>query len=374
MKRIIPFILIVLLFASCEEYYEPELDNIESMYVIDGLITTELKRHSVRISMSNGRSSENKKHTYVHDAKVYIEEPNGRAIKFIYKGNGVYTSKEAFAAQIGTTYVLRVLVDDLAFKSAPVTPLPCPEVDSISGNYFSEIKLEESEAALSGGVREERVSGIQINVSSITQNSTPYYRYLGHIVFQSNQCYPSLHGFDPIVNVYIYRNFPIAGIISLGNATQYSNQNISQLPFYSVKTNMLYHIEENPAPDIVGSRTDFEQKQVGMFVRIDQYSLSADEYKFWKALNRQQTAENFLFSPIEEQVPTNIKCITDTTTSVLGFFCISDVKSGYQAFSLQEHKQAVVSYPIEKLPYSPNDTTLIYYYYDYPSDYINFIN
>lgn len=374
MKRIIPFILTALLFVSCEEYFEPELDDIESMYVIDGQITTELKKHSVRISMSNGRSSENEKHTYVHDAKVYIEEPNGLTKQFTYTGNGVYTSKEAFAAQVGKNYVLRVFVDGLAFKSASVTPLPCPEVDSVSGKYFSELKLEESTSSLTSGVREEIVTGINVQVSCNTQNSTPYYRYLGHIVFQSNQCYPSLHGFDPIVNVYIYRSYPIASLVRLGNGTQYANQIINHLPVYSVKTDMLFHTEDNPAPDVVADRTDYEQKQVGMYVRIDQYSLSADEYKFWNAISRQQTAENYLFSPIEDQIPTNIKCITDTTINVLGYFCISDVKSGYRAFSLQRHKQAVFEYPIEKLPYSAIDTTLIYYYYDYPSEFINFIN
>lgn len=99
-------ILIVLsgmLFHSCVEEIDVQIDSSAQALVVETSITNEYKNQTVRLSKSygfeeSGSSPETK-------ATVYIEEGN-RQIKFTETEPGVYTSVISFAAQANTPYKL----------------------------------------------------------------------------------------------------------------------------------------------------------------------------------------------------------------------------------------------------------------------------
>ena len=93
-----------------------------------------------------------------------------------------------------------------------------------------------------------------------------------------------------------------------------------------------------------GSKSD-NAISVGWIVLTEVYSISSDEFGFYKLVNQQLTPTYTLFDPISTQIPSNIRLTTDTTQYMLGYFEVASVAKRntfyYVLPSLRYTKKAV---------------------------------
>ncbi len=83
------------------------------------------------------------------------------------------------------------------------------------------------------------------------------------------------------------------------------------------------------------------------------YSVSNKIYQIFTEENSQTVPDNTLFDPIPTQLGTNIKCTSDTTQSVLGYFCAASIVRSYHFFLWAEGEKNIFSYKIDSLPVIP---------------------
>lgn len=119
-----------LLLFSCEETVELDLEQVDTLYVVDGLITDQNKRHYVRLKQSADFYAQSET-PVVTDAKVFVTV-EGQTIEFLHQADepGTYRPVEAFAGQYYQRYDLRVEVGGQVIEASD-SLLPIPNIDAL---------------------------------------------------------------------------------------------------------------------------------------------------------------------------------------------------------------------------------------------------
>lgn len=129
MKKYIVLILAAYLCSNCDTAIDLDLDQHEPQYVVEGLITNELTRHSIRLSKTvafNATEPAGK----VSQATVSVLDDLGNRYDFAEDSAGLYRPVEAFAGVPGRTYTLTIDVVDQHFSATEKLPAPAG-IDSI---------------------------------------------------------------------------------------------------------------------------------------------------------------------------------------------------------------------------------------------------
>ena len=106
--------------SSCEKVIDIDLNTPETQLVIEGNITDQLMRQTIRISRSVPYTESNV-YPPVSDATVTVTDNEGRAWNFVETQPGKYTSAR-FKGESFLTYTLRVTVDDAAYTATSTMP------------------------------------------------------------------------------------------------------------------------------------------------------------------------------------------------------------------------------------------------------------
>lgn len=345
--RYLQLLIISLFLVSCEEYFTPDIDKQEVAYAFDGLITDQPGPYRVTITKSEGYNGKN---TIVTDAEVFIKCSDGKTHKLLPDSSGSYrTDSASFVGEVGKTYQLIVnTADNKKFTSDPEEMLACPEIDVVSAKYYETKKIVTNGSSYFN----ELEKGICATNCTNTAGFTPYYRYECKTIIQTRQLYDS----PILIERYIYRPITSFGSLMIADASQYKTNRISENPLNRVTNTALLVRFNNLVPDSVLADDNYKVYNCGIYVLVNQYSLSEKQYIFWKAVNDQQKSRNYLFGQIENQPVGNMHSETDV--NALGFFCVSAVKQKYGAFSLNENKNKINSYNAFCFP--DTDTIAIY--------------
>ncbi len=343
--RYLKILIAVVLLASCEEYFQPNVDVSETAYVFDGMITDQPGPYRVRITRSTGYNN-NSIEDVVTDAKVIIECNDGKTYKMTIDNDGNYLSDSSmFVGEPGKTYRLYATnVDGKTFTSSWEMLLPCPEIEQVSGLYYETKKIVKNGT----NYYDEIDMGICATNTTDAAGFTPYYRYECKVVLQTRQHYP---GSVPIER-YVYRPLDLKDNLFLADAGNYGNNKIV--------ANQLYKTTDAAMKGGIGGLVlgmeEFEVYDRGEFIRVTQYSLTEKQYKFWKAVKDQQENTKYFFGKLENQPIGNMTC--DSGDKAFGYFCASAVKQNICALSLKEKQKVVVRYDIDYFP--DTDTVAVY--------------
>ncbi len=106
--------LLILIIAGCEPNQEIswDVDEIPARLVVEGSITDELKKHTVRLSKTDNYFS-NKEAEYVSNATVSISD--GKNLFIMEEklfGSGIYETKENLKGEVGKIYTLDIEVNE----------------------------------------------------------------------------------------------------------------------------------------------------------------------------------------------------------------------------------------------------------------------
>ncbi len=365
MKRIVIIILFVIALAGCQEVFVPDIEEMEPVIVIEGMLTSLPEIHEVKISKTRS-FSERPYYPHVTDALVEIRDEDGNIIPFQHHNYGVYRSdtNNLYKAELGKTYVLRVVTSEGdVYESSPQTVLESPEISNLVCRFDQSVILTDNS---NGDVFEIKKGGIEI--IGETQGILParnYYFYRWNAYEQHVTVLATL-GVPPSY-YYIYRHKRILGkyrnVIRTGNADEYANFKIKNHKIIFVTTeDMSNYIQ--PFPDT--SFSVLENWFYGLIFKLEQFSISDNAYSFWRDAELQLEAEGRLFDPVASQLKGNIKCVSDSTKAVIGVFNASHVSEKY-AFFYIDYLNRTSSMDIDSFPQLYLDTC----HWGMPDDWID---
>lgn len=349
-NKLIPLIILAafsLGFAACKELFDPEVDFIEPLIVVDGLITDQEKEHLVKIHYSLNYNDVNAPEP-VSQAEVLINDENGNSFQLIEKEPGHYFTEEGFSAQTGSSYELIInTADGLELRSRPQLVLPVEGIDSIHGRFATKHILEQNSY---GDLFYSSYQGTDSHIDIKDSNQElPKMRYEPRILL--------LYGFwtadtsstpGPPVMMYCWRKYGSGGLPSVNFTDLQAGQSglKNHLLTFVPDDDSFYRLLEN-------------EFTVGKYILVRQFRLNDDSHSFHRALASQLSAEGNLFDPIASQLPGNIECVSDPSIKVLGLFEASATISETFRYISFPAIQEITYIPFTDLDHLPNSGQML---------------
>lgn len=253
-------VLCTLIFFSCEDQIDVELDSGESLLVVDGWITDQAGPHTVTLSKTapyfhNGATPR------VNGAEVVITDEEGNTEVLAEMGDGRYQTSENFKGKTGGIYTLTVRAEGEEYTA--ITSIRRPAViDSLS------VKFREPSMAWEEGYY------VQLNA-------------------------PELEGRGDFFRFKVYRNGEFLN----------RPENILVAEDRMVDGNYILGVELNFKP--------FEQ---GDQIRVETWSITEEAFQYYTEMS-QQIENGGLFESPSSNIPTNVvNTNPERAHKVAGFF------------------------------------------------------
>src|ERR1035437_4218269 len=305
LKRLTYFLFLLILFASCEEYYTPKIDDVSGHLVVDALITNDLSRNYVRLSTTKGYFDEQVTSNILF-ATVELVDKNG----VILEGTGNNTGSFTFETvpEIGNSYKLRIYYLNFTYESEMVTMPPLPNIlNAYSGDKAKQFYKYND---WNNGVMSFNFEGHNIYIDLPVTDSLAYYRFSTRSVLE---WYYIWHNSEGWVSIYENNNFDIA---SLKTFTQADTIKKHPLTWLSYDRN--YYILNKILSDDLAPHA--------WLIIVDQFGTSKGSYEFHDKLNSQFAADGSMFDRIPGQIDGNMTCLTDPSKKVYGFFDLNSYR------------------------------------------------
>jgi hypothetical protein len=311
----------ILIISGCVDYFHPEIEDTEKILVVDGILTNEAQPSKIQIFYSNifGDDSD---YEPAQGAVVEISD-NNQSHVLTESGPGEYfTAPYRFKAKTGMSYKLKIItINGDSYESNIENMHPLPEIDSV---YVQ---------------KETREYLYQNSYGDLVPLTKYVYSYYYDAGIKEQQKAYSRITWKAIIQSATYTNTSFTMCWSVFNDHQFSNpfvlNKFDKKNGQSVQKKQFYTIDLD---DVENYSTAEEQE--GVILAIKHYSLSENLFRFWEQLNSQLTAEGKLFDPIETQIQGNMKCTSDTTKQVFGYFGVSMVKN-YNLYMIRHNKDSL---------------------------------
>ena len=335
MKRpILIFILLLIALSNCIDPYFLELDDNESLLVVEALVTDEQASYTIKISLSFQDVSSSP--VMVSRAEVSVVDESGVAAVFQELEPGIYKSDSAlFTGRVGGTYTLHIKTEDgLEYSSDACTMTGVPAIDSI----YYEVDRDFFE---NGEVEEE---GIRIYLDTDNhEEACQFFRWDFEEVWKFRVPYPIIH---QDLGYKEYTRVPMA------NDFCWRYEQSKQILIHSAAEQNSEEIRREPIHFFASAGSNRLLKQYSIQVR--QYSLSEQEFSFWENLREITESGGDIFERQPFPIEGNIRCINNEQVKVLGYFQVSAVSSRRIYIPLSQVKDLdipVFEYPCERIIY-----------------------
>ena len=307
MKRNLLFVcLLGLILNTCIDPYVLNLNEYESLLVVDGLITDEPVPYTIKLSRTF--QDQDSQPTMVSHAIVNVKDENGNISTFKHEGNGKYRSNpDSFIGKIGETYTLYIkTIDGLEYESEPCLMTGTPGIDSI---YYAPDK-----EFFNNGTEEE--SGIRLFIDSDNETTDcKYYRWEYEEVWKFSVPYPV--SYEYLGGEEVKPIFP-------ENSTGWKYWYSSEVLIHSTELQETNQVNKQALKFIASAKSDRLRQQYSILIK--QYSLSETEYRYWKSLKQVSEGGGDIFEKQPYFITGNIHNQNNKNEKVLGFFQVSAVK------------------------------------------------
>ena len=357
MKALKYILLISLFIQGCKKPYDdPPVQAGISNIVVECTLTNEPPPYIVYLTKSvpyNSKSNSSK----VSNAKISILDDAGNIENLIEKptGAGIYrTSANGMQGQVGRSYKLKIALTDgktynpkivSTYESDWVKINEPPTIDSI---YAENGQMQSLLQQPDGTYYIKTVDGLNMYIDAKpSSNQDYYYKFKSSMIQEYTQIFYTDTVFGrnaipppaPYTTLYGWfkNNINIDKNLRAGTA-----EYLVPIRKYFIGF----------VPEFVSTYTDtFHDSpvSVGVITTTTIYSVQKKLYRIFTEENSQTKPANSIFDPIPTQLESNIKCTSDTTKSVLGYFNAASVVYGYHFFLLTlSHK--IYSHKIDFLP------------------------
>jgi hypothetical protein len=252
----------------------------------------------------------------VSNCKVSIKDTWGNNYPLFEVGEGTYMNNSLFAKE-NETYSLNVVTPDSQIYQSQSQKLPpFYKQDSIYGAQVTKTVLESNS---DGTFYNSEQKGIEtfIDLSS-ESGDVPKCRYSSRVTVM----YTYGIGSAPPITISCWQTFTPEGSLNLTNSSYGKTKGI---------------IKEHSICFFQSSLNKYDSRLYvslfGFLVAFKKYNLSPEAYEFYKKEKEQIEASGKLFDPIPSQVLGNIKCLSNPSNSVYGFFEVTSVEQFYIRYS-----------------------------------------
>jgi hypothetical protein len=298
MRYLVYIVLVVmtgLMGEGCRKPYDlPIVIGAQSSLVVEGTVVAGAG-YSTKIRLSQlGTVEQSNTPIPVSRAQVRVVSGNGNSWLLPEKEFGVY---EAYLdLPVNLTYQLTIQTTNGKLYESPLQAVvQTPEIDSVTWSY-DQVNLE-----------------IFAHTHD-TKNSTRYYRWEYDETWESRAWYETYFDFqngsiitrptgDQIFSCW--KQDVSKGVI-IGNSLSLSEDVISYQPVALI-----------PRPS--------EKAYVRYSLLLRQIGLTKEAYNFWNLLKKNTELTGTLFDPQPSVLPTNVRCLNDTASKVIGFVSVATV-------------------------------------------------
>ncbi len=331
-KKIIKLISAILVVGfcvvGCVEPFDAKTDVFENALVVDALLTTELKQHSVTLFRTytfeaDGPAAE-------QNARVEIEDNAGNTYRFSESEPGIYLSETSFAARTGSSYTLHVeTTDGKSYRSTTVTTPENVPIENVTAKRL---------------VNDEGEEGVSILLDNSSTSGKPnYFR------FEYDETYKIIApNYDPfefeVVHYIACDTIPYQVDIKPRIEEQ-------RVCFGTATSNKLIQtstvgLTENKVDDFSVrfiNRDDYIMShRYSLMVR--QFTQTQDAYSYYERLGDFSSSDN-IFSQIQPGfLEGNVRSATNKDENVLGYFEVAAVNEKRMYFNYAD------LFPDEPLP------------------------
>lgn len=281
------------LLSSCETEIEDfQTQNLSSAIVVYGEISNVDGPYNVRLNYVSGYSPYDATQFSgqpITDANVRLIDGNGKETAYYEKSKGYYLSPTGFKGEVGQKYKLRIkLLDGKTIESNFQTITSSPELAEFSYSFKNATKVEDMRFPLTASIKDPKATEDYYFVKrqdfrQFLLTCPPPPAPPAPVPPCNCKCWQAPQNTQP----YLVDDFLLSGknlALDLG-----------QLPFEDF--------------------TDW-------VVQLDVYSVSKETHTYWKRLEDQRKLSGGIFDKVPAQVVGNLKCTSDPTQEVLGYFMV----------------------------------------------------
>ena len=293
MRHLLILFCALFLLSSCETEIEDfQTQNLSSAIVVYGEISNVDGPYNVRLNYVSDYSPYDATHFTgqpITDANVRIVDGNGKETAYYEKSKGYYLSPAGFKGEVGQKYKLRIkLLDGKTIESAFQAITASPTLAEFSYSFKDAAKVENMRFPLTASIKDPK--------------ATEDYYFVKRQDFRQFllTCPPPPAPPAPVppCNCLCWQA-PL-------NTTPYLLDD-----FLLSGKNLSLDLGQLPYEDF----TDW-------VVQLDVYSISKEAHTYWKRLEDQRKLSGGIFDKVPAQIIGNLKCTSDPSQEVLGFFMV----------------------------------------------------
>lgn len=289
------------LSTQCITEFDPELTEVNSKVVVDGLITDQPGPYQVRLTYSASYNNTEAFAGSPAQAKVYIKSDGGEEELLTYTSNGFFTTQATgIQGTVGRQYWLTIILPDgKTYESTPELLQEAPAIDSVYTEY-QELNV--------GFLRGK----FKVFLDTSDPGDSPnYYRWSWTHYITELIC-GFTYEFQSPFTVRVpwgccepcWTKFKCVGCINIGsdkflNGRKMARQYIADVPYNSLEP---------------------------YFLLVEQQSLSKGAYEYWQQIRNQVSNTGGAFDTPPIAIKGNLKNINEPDEQVLGYFGASSIQ------------------------------------------------
>ncbi len=292
------------LIYSCLDPYTVDIEGVEDLLVVDGLITDENKTHEVILRRSTSEIDEDS--PYESGATVYVTNGNGEAYYFTEESSGIYVSDSTeLIVSEGDKYTLHIKTHDgVTYKSAECKVLPKTTIDTV---YFKKDQAWDDAG-------ENLYEGLSFYVDGSAKDST-YVRVTYDEDWKFRSPYPERY--------IVLEDETIVGIDPLENWECWKHDSSIDINVFSFGNQVSSEIKEQKVHFVASELTD--RLTVRYCLGVKQLTISKEEYEYWRKLSEATEDVGDVFGKQPYSITGNVYNVEDEDEPVLGFFQVGSV-------------------------------------------------
>jgi hypothetical protein len=317
MKQVIYILILILTIVACEEIYNPKIDEVDNMLVVEAILRVDQQLNTINLYRSRGFNNTDESYPRVAGATVYLTDDDGGTLNFTEFTPGVYIINQYLDTD--RMYTLNIDLNGEHYISEAQQVPAAPLLDSVYGEYATKVSVEGTANSSEDIVKEY---GIQLQTDIMEQTDVNHYRFYGRKVIQYLDTYDTvIMGMPETRPIYIWKSVRPGGIFNIAGPPAYStSRDIIKHPLEFFEQNYFKYM-----PDTMSF--------MGWIYIIDEFGINENSYNFYTDLNRQLGTEGRIFDPVYVQLEGNLHCESDPDKIVLGNFEITSYsESRYYLF------------------------------------------